>query len=156
MRSEHHGALGAFRLDEDALTSEGHFHSTVTCRWKKLCYVRRAKVFYCLCIPANFFIIHASLKGCFHCPYTPESCFHSPCTRAQPHFAFPPLSLILVISFSAKANLPITFSIKYFSVSFQLLSENPRKNITFNSLPNVWGCPWGVQVHSQGEANQRA
>lgn len=103
-----------------------------------------------------FFIIHASLKGCFHCPYTPESCFHSPCTRAQPHFAFPPLSLILVISFSAKANLPITFSIKYFSVSFQLLSENPRKNITFNSLPNVWGCPWGVQVHSQGEANQRA
>lgn len=103
-----------------------------------------------------FFIIHASLKGCFHCPYTPESCFHSPCTRAQPHFAFPPLSLILVISFSAKANLPITFRIKYFSVSFQLLSENPRKNITFNSPPNVWGCPWGVQVHSQGEANQRA
>lgn len=92
-----------------------------TCRWKKLCYVRKANAFYCL----------ASLQNCFHYPCTPERCFHCPTSLCFPS----PFSHTGYFLFSKGKPAQQVFSIKYFSVSFQLLSENPRKNITFNSPP---------------------
>lgn len=125
-RCEHHGALGAFRSDEDALSSEGHFHPMATCRWKKLCYVRRANAFYCLCIPAKLFSLSMHPWKVFSLPMHPcptSLCFPSPFSHTG-YFLF-----------SKGKPAQQVFSIKYFSVSFQLLSENPRKNITFNSPP---------------------
>lgn len=84
------------------------------------------KCFYYPCIPERCFQYPYIPERCFHSPCIPERyfhypctsemCFHSPSTPTQPHFAFPPLSLILVISFSAKANPPSEYSALEMSV----------------------------------------
>lgn len=87
-----------------------------TCRWKELCYVRRAKAFFACASLQNCFHYPCILGRCFHCLCTPKRCFHSSCTPIQPHFPLPPLSLILIISFSAKVNLPSNYSALNISV----------------------------------------